>query len=122
VLNVPLGETLAARVAAIAEIPASPLKAEPEGRRYATDIFDGGVAVRAGLRWQPSEALTIDLRGVRAHNNSHGGIWALLAAIRPTPPSRARCSGTALRTTPAQHRSARIRFASAWTEASRIGA
>lgn len=78
VLNVPLGETLAARVAAIWERPAYPLKGEPSGQRYAMNYLDGGTMARASLRWTPTETLTVDLIGSGVYNNSHGGQWRYL--------------------------------------------
>jgi outer membrane receptor protein involved in Fe transport len=75
VLNAPLGETLAARLAASYERPAYPLKAEPSGDSYAVDPLEGGLLLRGSLRWTPNESLTVDLIASNVHNPSHAGQW-----------------------------------------------
>jgi outer membrane receptor protein involved in Fe transport len=75
VANAPLSETLAARVALVHENPAFPLKAEPVGQRYTLNDLDGGAQVRASLRWQPTEALVVDVIGSRSYIATSGAMW-----------------------------------------------
>jgi len=78
VVNGPLGETLAARIAAIYESPAYPLLAKPIGQRAAMNDLDGGTSLRASLRFTPTETLVVDLIGWRTYNSSQGGAWRYL--------------------------------------------
>jgi iron complex outermembrane receptor protein len=77
VANVPLGETLAARVALVHERPPYPLTARPVGQSLSANL-DGGTMLRASLRWTPSETLSVDLIGTRVRQPGHGGSWHYL--------------------------------------------
>jgi len=75
VVNVPLGETLAVRVAALYEKPPYPLSAEPAGQRYTMNDLDGGALLRASLHWTPRDALVVDLIGTRTYIATSGAQW-----------------------------------------------